>query len=190
MAPRPIVFVTFGRMPDVSGRTRTVLQAGKAAGVSLVVQALGAPSSRTDEALVIPAALSYPSVFASVDAVLHHGGMGTTHEVCRGTAFVCRAAYGRSVLLGAAPGGLWAGTSPAAAHPAFDRDAGSASARTGPSADVSSSGPGLGSGPCVRKTGGRRATPACSAGRCRLGHHSPAGHPARFCRRCSAGAQS
>ena len=83
VARRPIVFVTFGRMPDVSGRTRAVLQAGQAAGVSLVVQALDAPSSRTAESLVIPAALSYPSVFACVDAVLHHGGMGTTHEVCR-----------------------------------------------------------------------------------------------------------
>lgn len=82
-ATRPIVFVTFGRMPDVAGRKSAVLQAGQQAGVRLVLQVLGAAPSRTSDALVLPDALSYPSVFALVDGVLHHGGMGTTHEVCR-----------------------------------------------------------------------------------------------------------
>lgn len=82
-AAPPIVFITFGTMPDPRGRADIVLHACRQAGVRALLQGVGGPAERSADHLCFAERVSYPTLLRRVQGVLHHGGAGTTHEVCR-----------------------------------------------------------------------------------------------------------
>ncbi len=80
---RPILLATFGTLPDLDERTAKVRAACRAAGVRLILQDLQHPPEEDRDCLIVAERLPYAPLLAQVDGVLHHGGAGTTHEICR-----------------------------------------------------------------------------------------------------------
>jgi sterol 3beta-glucosyltransferase len=82
----PCLLTTFGTMPDVNGRTEALAKAAHMSGWRAIVQVLApmpAPVSFPQGILVTRQRLPFDAVFPRVDAVVHHGGNGTSHEVLR-----------------------------------------------------------------------------------------------------------
>jgi hypothetical protein len=82
----PCLLTTFGTMPDVNGRTEALAKAIHMSGWRAIVQVLApvpTPVSFPKGILVTRQRLPFDAVFPRVDAVVHHGGNGTSHEVLR-----------------------------------------------------------------------------------------------------------
>ncbi|MCA9517614.1 MAG: hypothetical protein KC635_21890 [Myxococcales bacterium] len=86
LAAGPAVFVTFGTMPDVTGRTAALVAAAAESGARAIVQILAAqpvPERVPASVLVVRERLPFDALLPRVAAVVHHGSSGTTHEVVR-----------------------------------------------------------------------------------------------------------
>ena len=86
LAGGPTLLATFGTMPDLRGRAAAVITAAQRSGWRAIVQVLPpqpVPDVRADGVLVVRDRLSFAAVLPRVAAVIHHGSVGTTHEVVR-----------------------------------------------------------------------------------------------------------
>jgi len=82
----PTLVTTFGTMPDVNGRTEALMQAAHLSGWRAIVQVITpvpVPASVPKGILITRKRLPFDALFPRVNAIVHHGGSGTTHEVLR-----------------------------------------------------------------------------------------------------------
>jgi sterol 3beta-glucosyltransferase len=82
----PTLVTTFGTMPDVNGRTQALTQAAHLSGWRAIVQVMTpapVPASIPKGILIMRKRLPFDALFPRVNAIVHHGGCGTTHEVLR-----------------------------------------------------------------------------------------------------------
>jgi UDP:flavonoid glycosyltransferase YjiC (YdhE family) len=82
----PTLVTTFGTMPDVNGRTQALVHAAHMSGWRAIVQVIAAtptPRSIPEGVLVTHERLPFDALFPRVNAIVHHGGSGTTHEILR-----------------------------------------------------------------------------------------------------------
>ncbi len=73
-------------MPDVNGRTEALVQAAHLSGWRAIVQVITpvpVPASVPKGILITRKRLPFDALFPRVNAIVHHGGCGTTHEVLR-----------------------------------------------------------------------------------------------------------
>jgi len=80
------MLMTFGTMPDVNDRTHALIAAARAAEARAIIQVLApcAPlPSLPDTILVVRDRLPFATLLPRVDAVVHHGSVGTLHEILR-----------------------------------------------------------------------------------------------------------
>jgi len=86
LARGPALLVTFGTMPDVTGRTAALVAAAAQTGWRALVQVLP-PALPPDDVPagihVVTARLPFAALLPRVAAVVHHGSVGTAHEVVR-----------------------------------------------------------------------------------------------------------
>jgi UDP:flavonoid glycosyltransferase YjiC (YdhE family) len=82
----PTLFTTFGTLPDINGRTKAIIKAAQMSGWQAIVQ-VNAPASlpvSVHEGIFIThQRLPFDTLFSRINAVVHHGGSGTTHEILR-----------------------------------------------------------------------------------------------------------
>ncbi len=86
LAAGPALLSTFGTMPDVNGRSEALKAAAEQSGWRAIIQVLPpapAPSPVPGHILVVTERLPFASLFPRVTAVVHHGSVGTTHEIVR-----------------------------------------------------------------------------------------------------------
>ena len=86
VAAGPCLFATFGTMPDINGRTAALIAAAANAGWRAIVQVLAPaalPDSLPDGILVLRDRVSFDALVPRVAAVVHHGSVGTLHEIVR-----------------------------------------------------------------------------------------------------------
>lgn len=86
LAGGPCLFATFGVMPDVRGRTEALVAAAALSGWRAIVQVLppvSPPADVPDGVLLVTERLPFSALLPRVAAVVHHGSVGTTHEVAR-----------------------------------------------------------------------------------------------------------
>lgn len=82
----PALLVTFGVMPDVTGRTAALVAAAARTGWRAIVQVLPPaepPAHVPDGILIVRDRLPFAALFPRVAAVVHHASVGTLHEVVR-----------------------------------------------------------------------------------------------------------
>jgi len=82
----PTLVTTFGTMPDVNGRTEALVHAAHMSGWRAIVQVITPvpdPASVPKGILITRERLPFDVLFPRVNAIVHHGGSGTTHEVLR-----------------------------------------------------------------------------------------------------------
>ncbi len=82
----PPLVVTFGAFGELlpTEAFEAILKAVRRSGVRAIVHSKPrAPFARSSETLLFVESLPYAAVFPRARAVLHHGGAGTTAEVCR-----------------------------------------------------------------------------------------------------------
>lgn len=80
------LFATFGTMPDVFGRTAALIAGAAASGWRAVVQVLpplAVPDRVPERVFVLRDRVAFDALVPRVVAVVHHGSVGTTHEVLR-----------------------------------------------------------------------------------------------------------
>lgn len=84
------LLVSFGTVPDVAGRTAALVAAAARTRWRALVQIVPpepvpelGPAGATADVLVHRGRLPYGALLPRVFAVVHHGGAGTLHEVCR-----------------------------------------------------------------------------------------------------------
>lgn len=86
LAGGPTLLATFGTLPDVNGRTVALVAASAASGWRAIVQVLSpddALPSVPAGILVVRDRLPFAALLPRVAAVIHHGSVGTVHEVLR-----------------------------------------------------------------------------------------------------------
>lgn len=86
LAGGPTLLATFGTMPDARGRSAALIAAAQRSGWRAIVQVLPpapVPDVTADGVLVYRERLSFSALLPRVAAVIHHGSVGTTHEVVR-----------------------------------------------------------------------------------------------------------
>ncbi len=85
LAGGPTILMTFGTMPDVNDRTRTLIDAARASEARTIIQVLAPCTLGTipDTVLVVRDRISFATLLPRVDAVVHHGSIGTLHEILR-----------------------------------------------------------------------------------------------------------
>jgi len=86
LARGPATLMTFGTMPDVNDRTHAMIAAARAAETRTIIQVLApcAPLPPLPETiLVVRDRLLFATLLPRVDAVVHHGSVGTFHEILR-----------------------------------------------------------------------------------------------------------
>ena len=81
----PTLFIGFGTLPDIRGRTQALVKAALNSGWRVLAQVPAAsPDIAPDERLlVVRARVPHGSLFPRLAAVVHHGGCGTTHAILR-----------------------------------------------------------------------------------------------------------
>ena len=82
----PPVLVSFGTVPDLSGRARALLAAAARTGWRAILQVLPPeppPRWVPPTALVVRERLPFATLLPRVAALVHHGGAGTVHEATR-----------------------------------------------------------------------------------------------------------
>jgi UDP:flavonoid glycosyltransferase YjiC (YdhE family) len=82
----PALLVTFGTMPDVNGRAAALVAAAARSGWRALVQVLPpavAPADVPPGIRIVTERLPFAALLPRVAAVVHHGSVGTTHEVVR-----------------------------------------------------------------------------------------------------------
>jgi sterol 3beta-glucosyltransferase len=80
------VFATFGTMPDVFGRTAALLEAARTTRARTIIQILPphvVPPAIPDNVFVLRERVAFDALVPRVASVIHHGSVGTTHEVLR-----------------------------------------------------------------------------------------------------------
>jgi len=86
LAGGPALLVTFGIMPDVTGRTAALVAACAQAGWRAIVQVLPPaepPPAVPDGIWIVRDRLPFAELFPRVAAVVHHASVGTLNEVVR-----------------------------------------------------------------------------------------------------------
>jgi UDP:flavonoid glycosyltransferase YjiC (YdhE family) len=82
----PTLFSTFGNLPDINGRTKAIIKAIQMSGWQAIVQVIASaslPASGHEGIFITHQRLPFDTLFSRVNAVVHHGGSGTTHEILR-----------------------------------------------------------------------------------------------------------
>jgi UDP:flavonoid glycosyltransferase YjiC (YdhE family) len=86
LAAGPALLATFGTLPDATGRTAALVDACARTGWRAIIQVLppALPPARVpDGVLIVQGRLPFAALFPRVAAVVHHGSVGTLHEVAR-----------------------------------------------------------------------------------------------------------
>lgn len=85
VAAGPCLFATFGTMPDVFDRTAALIAGAAASGWRAIVQVLSPQplANVPADVLVLRERVAFDALVPRVAAVVHHGSVGTTHEVLR-----------------------------------------------------------------------------------------------------------
>jgi sterol 3beta-glucosyltransferase len=86
LAEGPALLATFGTMPDVTGRTAALIAAAEKSGWRALIQVLPparAPAPVPPGIAIVCDRLPFAALLPRVAAVVHHGSVGTLHEVLR-----------------------------------------------------------------------------------------------------------